>query len=108
MKSVITDALGPVLAGEGIPEETAVKLSSAQGADIVHLLSAANEVRQNFHADEISLCSIVNAKSGLCPEDCAFCAQSAHYDTGSAQYDLISSEEMVKAAKSAAEYGARE
>jgi len=39
--------------------------------------------------EEIDLCSIVNAKSGLCSEDCTFCAQSAHYNTNISTYDFI-------------------
>ncbi len=45
------------------------------------LLYAAYRIRKYFQGDEIDFCSIINAKSGRCSEDCKFCAQSAHYHT---------------------------
>ena len=70
------------------------------------LLAAAAEIREHFKGKRINLCGIVNAKSGICPEDCKFCAQSAHYCTDAPQYPLIGKDEMVKKAKQAKEFGA--
>jgi biotin synthase len=50
--------------------------------------------------------ALVNAKSGRCPEDCSFCAQSSFYDTGIKKYPLLSKEELVKKAARAKEAGA--
>lgn len=108
MKALINKAVSVALKGENVPEDMAMKLMGAENSDLVHLLSAANEVREAFHGNEISLCSIVNAKNGLCPEDCAFCAQSVHHDTDTEPFDLISRDKMLEAARSAAKDGARE
>ncbi|MDQ3902384.1 MAG: biotin synthase BioB, partial [Thermoproteota archaeon] len=50
--------------------------------------------------------TLVNAKSGACPEDCSFCAQSSHYKTGINKYDLLPEETILKQAQKAKESGA--
>ncbi|HRR40834.1 MAG TPA: biotin synthase BioB [Syntrophales bacterium] len=72
-----------------------------------HLMAAASEIREHFKGKEISLCGIVNAKSGRCPENCKFCAQSAHYSSGAPVYPLVSTAEMVENARRAVENGVR-
>lgn len=67
-------------------------------------LGAADDIRKHFLGNHIELCSILNAKSGRCSEDCKFCAQSAHYDTPVEVYDLVNYEPieaMVKENESA-------
>lgn len=70
------------------------------------ILAAASEIREHFKGREIILCSIVNAKSGKCSEDCSFCAQSSHYATGISSYPLKSVAKIVAAAEEAARSGA--
>jgi len=66
-------------------------------------------VRQAVHGDEVSLCGITNAKSGLCPEDCGFCSQSAHFREADAPvYGMLSAREILEQAKAAEAAGARE
>ena len=74
-------------------------LGIAQQADIMLLLAHANRVREHFHGDTIDLCAIVNAKSGRCPEDCAFCFQSAHFKTAVQAYPFMSIKKIIAAAK---------
>lgn len=74
--------------------------------EIFALLSSANMIRQRFKGDKIDLCSIINAKSGRCPEDCKFCAQSARYNTDIEKFPLIDSSEIVSGAKRANARGA--
>jgi biotin synthase len=50
--------------------------------------------------------ALVNAKSGRCPEDCSFCAQSSFYNTGIKKYPLLSKEELVEKAAKAKQGGA--
>jgi biotin synthase len=70
------------------------------------LMALASEIRESCKGKRVSLCSIVNAKSGVCPENCRFCAQSAHYETGAPTYPLISAPEMIEKARLAKEWGA--
>lgn len=63
------------------------------------LLLEADVLRQHFLGNHIELCSIINAKSGRCSEDCKFCAQSAHYDTPVEVYDLMAYEPIQAMAK---------
>jgi biotin synthase len=67
-------------------------------ADIFDLLAWANRVREHFKGNKIHLCSIVNAKAGACSENCSFCAQSSHYQTGSPKYGFVDPEPVAEAA----------
>jgi biotin synthase len=67
-----------------------------------------NRIRERLKGNRIRLCGIVNAKSGKCSEDCAFCAQSARYKTAAQTYPLLPTERIFEAARSAKEMGARE
>ena len=53
-----------------------------RGEDIFDLFYAAHKVRRHFHGNRVTFCSILPTKFGNCSEDCNFCAQSAHFDTG--------------------------
>ncbi len=92
----------------GIDRDMAISLSRIEGDDIFELLASANMVRERFRGKKVDLCSIVNAKSGACPEDCSFCAQSSHSKTTNAKvYPLLDKDEIVRAAHSAKGNGAR-
>ena len=70
------------------------------------IMSAGLETKLKYRGDSFSLCTIMNAKSGRCSEDCSFCAQSARYSTGAPVYGLLSSDEAVRQAKKAEAAGA--
>ncbi len=70
------------------------------------LMSYASEVRDYFKGRHISLCSIVNAKSGLCSENCRFCAQSVHHHTHAEIYPLMPAAEIIEKAREAKKAGA--
>lgn len=70
------------------------------------LIAQANSVRAEFTGDKLELCSILNAKSGLCSEDCKFCAQSSRHCANVQVYPLKAPEQIVKAAKQAKKIGA--
>jgi biotin synthase len=91
-----------VLGGGQINRDEALWLFSLEAsADILDLLSWANRVREKFKGNKIHLCSIVNAKAGACSENCSFCAQSSHYQTGSPKYGFIDPEPVAEAAEEA-------
>ena len=84
-----------VLRGKAITREDALWLYH-QPLD--ELCAAADRLRQQFRGNAFDLCTIINAKSGLCPEDCRFCAQSAHNRTGAEVYPLLSAETILQEA----------
>ena len=67
---------------------------------------AAQVHREHFNPNEIQLSSLLSIKTGGCPEDCAYCPQSAHYDTGVEKQALLQIEDIVAKAKIAKERGA--
>ena len=99
MKNYIQRIGEKVLEGEKITFTEAKKLLDADRIDIVDLMAVANRVRHNFIGDKVDLCSLLNAKSGRCSEDCKFCAQSARYKGECETYPLLEVEEIVRAAK---------
>src|SRR3990172_8918351 len=96
------------MSGEGIGAEDALSLLALPQEDLWRLLDVTNAVRRRFKGDAVRLCSIVNAKSGLCSEDCSFCSQSRRSKADIRKYPLIEEEEMVQAAREAKARGARE
>lgn len=73
----------------------------------LHELSAlALEQKLSNRGQQMSLCSIINAKSGTCSEDCRFCTQSGHYRTDAPVYPLKSRQEVLAAAAVAKGLGA--
>jgi biotin synthase len=80
----------------GISEDEAMALARIPEADIIDLLMGAHKITSTYKKDDIFTCTIINAKSGKCSQDCAFCAQSGHHHTGVPVYPLLSREEMIK------------
>lgn len=94
------------LSGRGIAREDARRLMALPLDAIGPTLALAARVRDHFRGRRVNLCSIVNAKSRLCGEDCKFCAQSLHYRTSAPRYPLLSAEELLAAARAAEAGGA--
>jgi len=89
-----------IISGERITEKEAVTLLKAQTPeDIFTCMGAANRIRAHYKKTIVQLCGILNAKSGKCSENCSFCNQSAHHNTSSPEYDMISSEKIVQQAE---------
>lgn len=82
-----------------ISTQEAYDLSQLDGTEIYDLIALAGRVtRRSFPENGVELCSIINAKSGHCSEDCAFCAQSAYHNTGVKTYPLLQPEEILRSA----------
>lgn len=65
--------------------------------DLKELCQGADLIRAHFVGDKIDLCSIINGRSGRCPEDCKYCAQSAHHHTECEVYDFLPDEKIMEA-----------
>lgn len=90
----------------GMGSEQARRVLDLDLAGLAPLFAEASRLRAARHGDRIDLCSIVNAKSGCCGEDCAFCAQSARATSAAPRYPLLGVDELVAAAGRAARAGA--
>ncbi len=71
--------------------------------DLEDLIDGAFELRKQFFGREVRLKFLMNAKSGLCPEDCNYCSQSAVSDSEIEKYSWRSPEELMEGARRAAE-----
>ena len=85
-------------AGYSISYEEACELAALSDDDTTDLIMCAGKIRNKYKKNKVVICSIINAKSGFCREDCAFCAQSAHHITRIKIYPLLSEEELVNSA----------
>jgi biotin synthase len=83
---------------DAVSYEDVCELVKLPEKDTMDLLFCAHKIKKMREATKTILCSIVNAKSGSCTEDCAFCAQSAHHKTEIMTYPLLDEEEIVKKA----------
>ena len=85
----------------------AERFSKILEAEIFDVLPVTKKVRERFKGIEINLCGIVNAKSGLCKEDCSFCSQSVKYQTGVKEYPMVEPSVMIERAPSRPKKSAR-
>ena len=67
--------------------------------DLQALCEGADKIRKHFVGERVDLCSIINGRSGRCPENCKFCAQSAHNHTDCEVYSFLPEEDIVKLAR---------
>ena len=94
-----------VLSGIRISDEQALAILDSRGSDFTCYMAGAHYLKEKAFGSQIFTCSIINAKSGRCSENCAFCAQSAHFDTQTPTYPLKSRDEIVAAAHNARQAG---
>lgn len=94
-----------VMNGIGINRDEALELSIQE--DVTTVFPLTNRVRNRFFGTRVSLCGIINARSGNCSEDCRFCAQSSHYRTEANQFSLLPSTDIVSKGHELFDSGAR-
>jgi biotin synthase len=96
-----------VLAGTPLEREQAVALLQAPDHQLLEILAAAYRVRYRYFGNTVQLYFLVNAKSGLCPEDCHYCSQSKVSDAAIARYRMLSFDELLEGAQQAHDRQAR-
>ena len=107
-KELIDGMIEIALKGQSISSDKALQLESFTHEELDYLFIGTDRIRDKFKGDDVKICSIVNAKSGRCVEDCSFCAQSSSFQTDAPETELMSVDEMVAAAKEAEAFGANE
>ena len=95
-----------ILAGGTITRTEAEGLIDTPEEHLMRLLAAADRVRLHFKGSTFDSCSLINARSGRCGEDCAYCAQSGHHQGDCETYDLRSTDDILAAALAAKQDGA--
>jgi biotin synthase len=100
----IDSCMKKVIDGNSISFDDAERLISTN--DLIKLADSANIIAKNFNDENIDVESLINAKSGNCPEDCSFCAQSTFYETGITKFPLLADDIILEKAKQAESIGA--
>ena len=93
------------LEGQGLDAAQAGELLELADRDLWAVLYHADRIRRRHRRDTVRLCGIVAAKVGRCAEDCKWCSQSARWPTGVTPRPLLADEELLAAARAAADRG---
>jgi biotin synthase len=93
--------------GEGLRHDwQKSEVQSIYGTPLPELVFRAQTVHREFHApDRVQTCQLISIKTGGCPEDCAYCPQSAHYDAGVGREGLLDPEHVIGVARDAVSRG---
>ena len=102
---LIAEILEQIKKGRNIDFDQAMGLATSFNSE--ELFQAADSLRESAHGDSFDLCSIINARSGRCSEDCKFCAQSGHYATDIETYDIVSVDEALEQGRDNDAHGVR-
>ena len=100
----IDSCMKKVVNGNSISLEEAERLISTN--NVIKLADCANFITKKFNEESVDVESLINAKSGNCPEDCSFCAQSTFYETGITKYPLLPDKTIIEKAREAKIHGA--
>lgn len=92
-----------VLAGRPLSKEEALSVLACPDEELLELLSAAYRVRRQRFGKTVQLYFLMNAKSGLCPEDCSYCSQSKVSEAEIPRYNILNREKLLDGARIAAE-----
>jgi biotin synthase len=92
-----------VLSGGAIDRDDARAILESSDVELLDVLAAAWRVRHHSFGNTVQLFFLMNAKSGLCPEDCGYCSQSKVSEAEIPRYNLLSAPKLMEAAKLAAE-----
>lgn len=96
-----------VLDGETLGNEEGLEILRCPDEQLLDLLAAAYKVRRKYFGNTVQLYFLMNAKSGLCPEDCGYCSQAKDADSEIPRYTLLDPATLLDAARVAAERNAK-
>ncbi len=96
-----------VLAGDTLSTEQALAVLECPDDELLDLLAAVYRVRRQWFGNDVQLYFLMNAKSGLCPEDCSYCSQSKISEAEIPRYNLLNRDKLLDGARVAAERQAR-
>ena len=96
-----------ILAGHQLTYDEGVQVLESNDTDVLELLNAAYVLRKTHFGNKVQLYFLMNAKSGLCPEDCAYCSQSKISNASIPKYNLLNREQLLKGAHEAAQRQAK-
>lgn len=96
-----------VLEGHQVSREEALAILAAPDEQTPAVMAAAYEIRRHYFQRSVQLYFLMNAKSGLCPEDCGYCSQSKISEAEIPKYNLLNRQQLLEGAKAAAERGAK-
>lgn len=105
MSSLSVNLYEKALSGTPLSRDEAMGVLTSNGASLSEIFAVTHRLRERIFENKIELCSIINAKSGRCAENCAFCAQSAHHSTDAPVFPLKTKTELVDGAKRAVAEG---
>ena len=106
VREFINNCKNIVLEKRNLPEKMINNLFNVEDKFLKDLSDAANEITRTFQGPKIDVEQLANIKKNYCSEDCTFCSQSAFFDTGIDQYQLMSPQEVVRQAIDAKKAGA--
>jgi len=95
-----------VLDGRQVSRSEALSILACPDNGLLDLLAAAYRVRAHYFGNQIQLYFLMNAKSGLCPEDCTYCSQSKVSNADIPKYNLLSRDKLLDGARLAAQRAA--
>lgn len=95
-----------VLGGEEITDQEALAILNCPDEELLLLLQGAYKIRHHYYGNKVKLNMIINAKSGLCPENCGYCAQSSVSSAPVEKYTMINKETLLRGAEQASRLNA--
>src|SRR3954449_9318706 len=96
-----------VLDGYSLTADEALSILRVDDDDLLDILAAAFKIRRRWFGKTVQLYFLMNAKSGLCPEDCHYCSQSKDSTAEISKYNILSREKLLDGARLAAERGSK-
>lgn len=90
-----------VIAGKRLSDEETMAILTSDDKELLALIDGAYKIRHHYFGNRVRLNKIINAKSGMCPENCGYCSQSSIANTGVEKYSFVNKETILEGAKRA-------